>query len=140
MTVTEVLKAELIEKELIEVKLYSVDVGLGIRRNLNDLDDVTITSVQDDEVLSYDSASGLWINKNMTEVGLSQLVYNEVPTHIAGGEYSVANKYVSGSLQCFVNGLKIFSTQIIYAPNNKKFTLDFTPDGSDLIEVSYVRQ
>ena len=136
----EILTTDFVEKELIEVKLYSVDVGLGIRRNLNDLDDVVITSVQDDEVLSYDSASELWINKSLSEIQLTQLVMNEVPNLVAGATYSVNNKYVNDSLQVFVNGLKQISTDVSKNGNNKQFTLAFTLEITDTIEVAYVKQ
>ena len=140
MALTEILNAELVEKELIAVTLYSVDVGLGIRRNLNDLDDVVITSVQNDEVIAYDSTTKTWKNKSVAETELTKLVFNEVPIQVAGAIYRVANKYVSGTMRVYLRGLKIYATQITYDPNNKKFTLDFIPEVSDLIEVSYVKQ
>jgi len=130
MAVTETLNVELIEKELvnidlsekelIEVKLYTVDIGLGIRRNLDDLDDVTITSAQDDEVLSYDGASEEWINKNLSEIQFTQLVMNEVPTLISGSTYSVANKYVNSTIQIFVNGMKQITSDVSKDGNNKR--------------------
>jgi len=140
MAENEVLITELIEKELVDVTLNAVDIGLGERRNLNDLDDVLLANPQDEDVLSFDHATGKWVNRSIAEVNLSDLVFNEIPVQVAGALYSVVNPYVSGTLQVFVNGLKTYATQITYDPNNSRFTLDFTPDGSDLLECNYVKQ
>lgn len=134
----DILVTELVEKELVNVTLGEAEMSPA--QHLTDIADVTITNVQDDDVLSFDQATGHWINKNVIEVAHSQFVFNEIPTQIAGALYSVVNKYVSGSLQVFVNGLKIYATQITYDSLNAQFTLDFTPDGSDLMECNYVKQ
>ena len=39
--------------------------------SFNGLDDVTITSVADDDIAGYDSTSGVWINQSASELGLS---------------------------------------------------------------------
>jgi hypothetical protein len=44
--------------------------GGGAAITLADLSDVAITSVGDDELLQYDSASGEWINRTTAEIGL----------------------------------------------------------------------
>ena len=134
----ETLTTEFVEKDLVNVTLNTAEGTLA--QNLADITDVTITNVQDDEVLSYDSASGLWINKNIAEVGLTNLIFNEVPTLVIGSTYSVLNPYISGTLQVFLNGLKIYATQITYDQNNAKFTLDFVAEGGDLLECNYVKQ
>lgn len=141
MSLKETLTTEISKgKELITVELYTVDIGLGIRRNLNDLDDVVISNVQDDEVLSYDQTTGKWINKNLAEIQFTQLVMNEVPTLISGSTYSVNNKYVNDSIQIFVNGLKQITNDVSKDGNNKKFTLTFTLEVTDTIECAYVKQ
>jgi hypothetical protein len=43
----------------------------GSNPAINDVSDITITSVADNEVLSYDSGSGVWINKTAVEAGLA---------------------------------------------------------------------
>jgi len=43
----------------------------SIKRNLDNLGDVTITSVTDNEVLAYDNGSSEWINQTAAEAGLS---------------------------------------------------------------------
>ena len=39
--------------------------------SFNGLDDVTVTSVADNDIAGYDSTSGVWINQSSTELGLS---------------------------------------------------------------------
>jgi hypothetical protein len=39
--------------------------------DLDMIDDVVITSISNNEVLGYDSASGNWINKDLTQAGLA---------------------------------------------------------------------
>ncbi len=136
----EIFTAEIIEKAIIEVNLSSVDVGLGIRRNLSELDDVILTSPADDEILSFDSASGLWINKNLSEIQLTQLVMNETPVLISGTTYSVANTYVDVSIQIYVNGMKQISTDVSKDGNNSRFTLAFILEPTDTIECAYIKQ
>jgi len=138
MAINEPLITELVEKDLVDVTLTTVDIGLGNRRKLNDLDDVRASSPQDGQVLTYDASSETYTTESLET--LANLIFNEVPTQVAGALYSVSNSYVAGTLQVFVNGLKIYATQITYDPNNAKFTLDFTPEGSDLIEVNYCKQ
>jgi hypothetical protein len=49
----------------------SLEEAGGGGGNLDDLDDVVITSVADDEVLAYDSTSSKWINQTAAEAGLA---------------------------------------------------------------------
>lgn len=48
-----------------------VDTQLLTLDTLGELTNVTITSVGDNEVLAYDSTSGLWINQTASEAGLA---------------------------------------------------------------------
>ena len=45
---------------------------------LDDLNDVTITTVTDNEVLSWDDASSLWINQTLAELGLINQTDEEI--------------------------------------------------------------
>ena len=57
----EMLINEKITEERIKERSSSL-VALTVRE-LNDLDDVVITSLADNHILTYDSASGKWINE-----------------------------------------------------------------------------
>jgi len=48
-----------------------ITAGVGVT-SLTDLDDVTISSLGDNELLQYDSGSGDWINQTISEIGLVQ--------------------------------------------------------------------
>lgn len=49
---------------------------------LDDVPDVTITSVADNELLAYDSGSGDWINQTSTEAGLAASGHNHDATYL----------------------------------------------------------
>jgi len=50
---------------------------------LNELTDVTITSVTDNEILSYDSGSGDWINQTAAELNLSETGHSHTESDIS---------------------------------------------------------
>jgi hypothetical protein len=50
---------------------YWYGYGGGIVNAIDDVGDVTITSVADNELLAYDNSSSKWINQTPTEAGLS---------------------------------------------------------------------
>jgi hypothetical protein len=45
----------------------------GVAKQLNDLTDVTITSLANGQILQYDSVTGQWINVDRTDIDLSEL-------------------------------------------------------------------
>ena len=49
---------------------YWYGYGGGVVNSLDDVGDVTITSVADNEILAYDNTSSEWINQTPTEAGL----------------------------------------------------------------------
>jgi hypothetical protein len=66
------------------------------------LHDVAITSVSDDEVLSYDSTSSLWINKTAAEAGLAAASHTHAMTDLTAFEITDA---ASGQVMTY-NGTK----------------------------------
>jgi hypothetical protein len=59
--------------------------GGGGASALDDLTDVVITSVADNEVLAFDTASGDWINKTAAEAGLAAASHNHAAGDITSG-------------------------------------------------------
>lgn len=53
----------------------------GSNPAINDVTDITITSVADNEVLAYDSVSGDWINQTAAEAGLATSGHNHDGTY-----------------------------------------------------------
>ncbi len=130
----ETLVVELIEREIYNVTFIEKDI---YSINFIEKEIINVTFV-DKETITVNL--GL-IDIIRTEgADLTDLVFNEVPIQVVGALYSVTYKYIRESLQVFLNGLKIYATQIIYDSTNKQFTLDFTPIVSDLVECNYVKQ
>jgi hypothetical protein len=127
------------EKQLMHVELSVVDI-IPKLKYLTDLDDVSVDNPSNGELLTYNSTTGKWENKPISESEIVLFVYNEVPTLLSGSTYQVLNKYRSNTLRVFVNGLKQITTDITTDANNKKFTLAFTLEGTDLIECHYIKQ
>tara|TARA_R110002020_G_scaffold105974_2_gene246949 strand:- start:1119 stop:1916 length:798 start_codon:yes stop_codon:yes gene_type:complete len=50
-----------------------VDSAISLENTLVEMDDTTITSIGDNELLQYDSASSKWINQTLTEAGVAPL-------------------------------------------------------------------
>jgi len=62
------------------IKAY-VDSQITANNELDELTDVTITTVADNEVLAYDSTSSEWINQTAAEAGLATLAGTETLTN-----------------------------------------------------------
>jgi nitrogen fixation protein len=73
---------------------------------LNDLSDVTITNVQDNQILSYDALSGQWIN-----IGVGSAVRNSQAFIATAGQtvFTTAYPFNSQLLDLYINGVKINS-------------------------------
>lgn len=84
---------------------------------LNDLSDVTITSVGDNEVLAWDSASSKWINQTAAEAGLSSPPFDDSTTIIQGSADTTK------LLRFEVDGLTTGTTRVLNMPDRD---LDFT--------------
>jgi hypothetical protein len=74
-------------KKYVDDEIGSLQIGID---NLDDISDVTITNVQDGESLVYDSASGDWINSQVSGVqnidaGSSTTVFSVADINIDGG-------------------------------------------------------
>lgn len=103
---------------------------------LNDLTDVEITSPTTNELLSYDSVSGMWINRTIVEVGVAPAVHSHVEADITdldhdaqkirgvpvddtniGDGKALAYDYISGSIIYTDVGGSITVKEIDGSPN-----------------------
>lgn len=80
-------------------------------------------------------------------VGLdtSRLIYHETPTPATDGVttlFTLANAYVSGSLQVFLDGLQQIKTTDYTetSANSGTFTMGSAPDSNEVLRVSYIKQ
>jgi hypothetical protein len=63
----------------------------GSNPALNDVTDVTITSVADNEVLVYDNGTGEWINQTAAEAGLAAASHSHTASDISDFDTEVSN-------------------------------------------------
>lgn len=83
-----------------------VDVDLGTV-NLGDLTDVVITSVGENEVLAYDSASGNWINQTPAEAGLAAATHTHSAADVTSGTLAHERGGLEADVSAFAGLLKI---------------------------------
>ncbi|GAG09424.1 unnamed protein product [marine sediment metagenome] len=136
----EILVAELVEKELVNVDLIVVDLLTGDRKNLSDLQDVTITDGIDGQVLVLEN--GIWVNKTISVVIYDYVVYNETPTAVdslPSAKFETANDFRTDTLQVFLNGQKIHDSEIT-RHSDTQFSLPLNAIVNDKIEVSYIKK
>lgn len=86
-------------------------LGTGGGGALNDLTDVTITSVTDNEVLGYDTVSGNWINQTAAEAGLAAATHTHAASDVNSGTFADARIAQSNVTQ-HEAALTILETQI----------------------------
>jgi len=72
---------------------YWYGYGGGAVNSIDDVQDVTVTSVGDNEVLAYDTSSSKWINQTAAEAGLSTASATETLTNktIDGDNNTISN-------------------------------------------------
>ena len=136
----ELINVEFIEKELISVTLYTLDLIQG-RRELAQMNDVTLTSPSNDEVLVYEN--GYWVNKTVSVIIDTYAVHNEVPTPsppvLTSEKYTTAYDFRSETLEVFLNGVKLGSSDITIYPDNQ-FSISIDTIISDLVTVNYIKK
>ena len=93
------------------IKAY-VDSQVAAENELTEMNDVTITSVTDNEVLAYDSTSSKWINQTAVEAGLQP---NDAGLTSIAGLTTAANKmiYTTGSDTYAVTDLSAYGRTLI---------------------------
>ncbi len=141
MASNETITAELIERELITVDLYVVDILTGATRNLADLEDVNITSPVNDEILVYEN--GYMVNKNINVIIDTFTVKSEIPTPAppvtAGSYYTTAYTFQNESLEVFLNGMKLLASDFIIH-STTEFSIVIDTIISDAVVVNYTKQ
>ena len=73
--------SETVPKIFIRKGNYWYGYGGGAVNSIDDVQDVTVTSVADNEVLAYDTSSSKWINQTAAEAGLSTASATETLTN-----------------------------------------------------------
>ena len=136
MAETQIFDVELIEQQLIDVSLTSVDLIPRIS-HITEAGDTTITNPQNGDILIYED--DYWINKSLEELEseIPNFIFNEVPTKINSKRFQLANTFRTGTLRVFLNGIKEKQIVII---NSTTFEFKIDTVTEDDIEVSYIKQ
>ena len=100
---------EISEKEIITIKLKSIDV---IYKNVD-------SSVYDDIFDKH--------------------VYNEVPTKLTSTTFQTAYAYRTGKIRVFLNGVKIHDSEITEESSITFSFDNYNVDNDDLVEVCYIK-
>ena len=133
MPLIKTLEVELIEKEIVEVDLIVVDF-IPKRKNLTDLEDVTITDTESGQTLIY--RNGTWVNEDQV-IELNLQIYNEVPTRLTSKRFRISNSMETETLRVYFNGLK---EKGIIIHSSTEFSLPIDSIIDDKIEVNYTKQ
>ena len=133
-----VFDVELIERELVEVSLHTIDIAPDVAgaSSLGELNDVDLDSVSNQQIIRYNSATGKWENVTLDVVIEENSVYNESPTKITSKQFQTANDFISGSLRVFLNGIK---EKYVTVDSNNTFSFDEDVIDGDIIEVNYIK-
>ena len=130
-----VFEVELIERELINVTLHTIDVAPGAS-TLGNLSDVNLQNVINSQIIRYNSTTQKWENVNLDVVIEENSVYSESPTKITSTQFQTANAFMAGSLRVFLNGIK---EKYVVADTSDKFSFDADTIVGDVIEVNYIK-
>jgi len=134
----ETFTCNLVEKEILEVTLYQVD--LMTKMMIGSLHDVSLNNLQNNDILTYDTATGEWINKEWSDIAIeTEFVYNEIPTLLFGEtkKFQTTHVYKPGTLQVLLNGIK--EKNITEHAGYQTFSLPIDFEIDDNIEISYIK-
>lgn len=115
MAKNELLYVELVEKELVNTEIAEKEL---IRIALSTIDVIHSTASVENTIL------------NETPVNI-----NSLPS----ARFSVANAFVSGKIQIFLNGMKIHNSEIIFH-SSTEFSYPLDIISTDMVEVAYIKQ
>jgi len=131
----------LIEKEIFEVNFSVVDRIGGVKKYLSELLDTTIISPLTDQILVWEN--GYWVNKEINVIIDSYAVQNEtvnpLPPVTAGDPYTTTHAFRTESLEVFLNGLKLLSSDVTII-SDTKFSLPIDTVITDSVIVNYIKK
>jgi len=106
---TENFEVEITEKDIITVKVNSIDVVYK-----------TIDSTVYDDIFG-------------------KMIYNETPTKLTASKFQTANAYRTGKLCVYLNGVKIHNSEITEVSSTTFSFDNYNVDNDDLVEVCYLK-
>jgi hypothetical protein len=142
--IEEVFDITIEDQQLLNVDLIVIDQIPGRPTSLTALGDVLITNPTNNQGLLFDETEGKWINKTIVSIpDPASFVQGETPTPLPPvlltEKFTTAHHFISGSLEIFLNGLKLLSSDyIIY--NDHQFSILIDTDSEDNITVNYRKE
>ena len=136
---TTTFDVELVEKELVDIELSVIDI-VPFRKTIDELDDVNASNPQEGEILIREGE--YWVNKSTSIIIDTYAVHNEVPTNISplpSKKFRTAYAYRTETLQVFLNGMKIDSSEIIQH-SDTEFSFPINIISTDKIQVAYIKK
>ena len=140
MALPTTFEVEIVDKELITVELFVID-RIGGVGSMSQLLDTQISNPLDGQGLILDS--GYWKNKTITATAdPSKFVQGEFPTPappvLKTERFTTANNFVTGSLEIFLNGLKLLPSDFtVYG--NTQFSIVIDTIVTDVVTVNYIK-
>ena len=113
------INAKLIEKELFEIEISEKEI-------------ITVKLTTIDAVYKY-------VDSDVYDDIFDKLIYNETPTKINSSTFRTANAYRTGKLKVYLNGQKIHNSEITEVSSNTFSFDNYNVDSQDLVEVSYIQ-
>lgn len=138
-----IIEVDISDKEIISVNFNTID-ALPKKLYIYELDDISINNLQDKDILQYDESLGLWVNKSLEDVEteLAKIIKNETPIAVnplPSKQFRVIHAFRVNSLEVFLNGLKIHSSEITII-SNKKFEFPLDIISTDKVECNYIKE
>lgn len=118
--------------------LYAIQNGYEI----DELHNVKITSVQNGDILKYNSALSLWVNTPKNDW---QIDYNEQFLNSIDGittNFYTSLDFIDNTLRLYMNGLRLSkgATYDYVETNGAGFTMNYAPEPGDILLAEYIKK
>jgi len=119
--------------DIVEFHSYNTSAlgSSGSATVLNDLTDVTISPLSDNQILQYNSSSGLWENVSFSSVSSTKSVGTYTAT---SSQTTFGATYDVGYVDVYLNGSKLSEDQYT-ATNGTSVVLDTGATAGDIVEI-----
>lgn len=133
----ELITVDLVEKYLIAVDLHTADIAT---KTLGGLKDVDIVDILNNQMLAYDSTTGLWHNLSLTDIALQTITaYGVEPTPVdplPSKRFRTPEDYKTFALRVYLNGIREKNITI-HSQTEFSFGIDIIDD--DEVIVDYIK-
>lgn len=129
------IKAEIINKTILGAKLYQVDL-ISRKTYVDDLDDISSINPSTGDFLVYKGDA--YYNTSFNSIINTYLIKDESPSLVSGNTYQTNNNFVSGTLNVFLNGLKLKEIEYTIESTNS-FSISGIISEDDL-RVNYIKK